>query len=352
MTQKTNLPPSFVESTPWGKDSNSLWPASVFVLHRNLMKYNFPGKMGEVELHQSLEFMKTSFLGQQELEQPLFLSSKELSPSDKELLFEHFLFLEAFQAPLQGSGFVLDNSCRFLAQINQLDHLQIRLLDTRGEWEKSWNALVNLETTLGSKFDYAYSPRFGYLTADPTLCGTGLSVLVYLHLPALIHSGQFETLIAKRQEDEVEMSGLEGESSGFIGDLVILRNRYTLGYSEENTLHSLQTTAMKLMAAEKAARLRLKEENNADMKDQISRAFGLLIHSYQLQTKEALNALSLIKLGIDLGWITGVSDLKVSELFFKCRRGHLAHYFPEEKDFARKRAEFLHKELQGMHFTN
>lgn len=352
MTQRANLPPSFLEAIPWGKDSNPIWPASVFVLHRNLTKYNFPGKMNEMELLQSLELMKTSFLAQQELEQPFFLSSKELSPSDKELLFEHFLFLEAFQAPLIGSGFVLDNSHRFLAQINQVDHLQLLLIDTKGEWEKSWNFLTKLESGLNTKLDYAYSTRFGYLTADPTSCGTGLSALIYLHLPALIHSGQFENLAAKQKDVEVDLIGLEGQGSGFVGDLVILHNHYTLGYSEETLLHGLQTTTLKLLAAEKAIRQHLKEENNVDVKDQISRAFGLLIHSYQLQTKEALDALSLIKLGVDLGWITGIPDLKVSELFFKCRRGYLSHLFPEEKDFAQKRAEYLHKELQGMHFVN
>jgi protein arginine kinase len=109
---------------------------------------------------------------------------------------------------------------------------------------------------------------------------------------------------------------------------------------------------MKLMAIEKTLRSHLKNENNAEIKDLVSRSFGLLLHSYQLQTKEALGALSLMKLGLNLDWIEGISDAKLNTLFFQCRRAHLLHLLNEQQivdpqEVARKRAEFLHKNMQG-----
>lgn len=162
---------------------------------------------------------------------------------------------------------------------------------------------------------------------------------------------QLEKLLPQ-DEDELLVMGLSGTLDDLVGDFIILKNAYTLGMTEEAILQSIQTSSAKLIGAEKSLRTQLKEKNDTLMKDLISKAYGLLQHAYQLEIKDALDYLSLMKLGLDLGWVTGVSDQKMGELFFKCRRGHLCHLFPEltEKsgELAHKRAEFLHKELQGL----
>ncbi|MES2121825.1 MAG: protein arginine kinase, partial [Chlamydiota bacterium] len=138
-----------------------------------------------------------------------------------------------------------------------------------------------------------------------------------------------------------------------IGDILVISNVFTLGVNEENILQSIQSVSMRLMALEKTLRAHLLTEDHAEIKDQISRAFGLLLHSYQLQTKEALDALSLIKLGVNLDWISGITDDQLNTLFFKCRRAHLLQTLGETQTsdpqhIARKRAEFLHKNMQGV----
>ena len=135
------------------------------------------------------------------------------------------------------------------------------------------------------------------------------------------------------------------------GDLIIIQNNFAIGLSEEAILHAIQTAATKLIGAEKTMRAHLQEEQNKEIKDQISKAFGLIVHSFQLETKEALDLLSLMKLGLALGYVSGVSDGKLNELFFKCRRGHLSRLFSdvkEPKEIAQKRADFLQQELQGI----
>ncbi len=236
--------------------------------------------------------------------------------------------------------------------MNLKNHLQLQLIDTSGDIHTAWSQLAGLEMEIGKTLEYAFSPKFGYLTSDPTLSGTALQGRLYLHVPALHHTGQLHEVLGQQKEDEVMTMGLEGALDDLVGDFLILKNRYTLGVTEESMLHSLQTTAMKLMAAEKALRSHLKETGNPEMKDLVSRAYGLLVHSYQLQTKEALNALSALKLGLDLGWISGISNQAINTLFFKCRRAHLAQLLNEKTldthDMPHKRAEFIHKALQGM----
>lgn len=356
MKEKVNLPKTLLEANPWQNDLDAVWPATAFILHRNLSRYKFPGKLSSSEANQILETVKTMLLASTQLAQPTLLKADELAPIDKEFLFEHFLCLESFQNTGNGQGFLLDESSRFLAQINIEDHLQLRLLNSKGELEKSFGALQNLENSLSEKLEFAYSPKFGFLTADPMLCGTGLVVLIYLQLPALIHKGELAEALVKHKNEEVTATSLLGSLDEIVGDIVVLRNSFTLGLSEENTLQSLHAAATKLVGLESALRAKLKRESDAEIKDAVSRAFGILLHSYQIDTQEALDALSLLKLGVELEWVTGIASRKVSEIFFSSRHAHLSHIFKEKsldpQTLLHRRAEFLHKELQGAALKN
>jgi protein arginine kinase len=353
MTEKIKLPQSLLEHTPWEKESNPIWLTTSFLLHRNLAKFNFPPKMSERQLEQTFSSLKDQLLQSTLLDGPILLKAEEVTALDKEYLFEHFLCVEGFQNTLNGQGFIIDNMGYFLAKLNIQDHLQIQLVDSMGSWEKVWNKLSEIETAIGTTVEFSFSPKFGYLTSDPSLCGTGLSVQAFLHLPALIHTNQLQETLTKQKEEEITATGIGGNLEELIGDLVVISNSYKLGINEETILHAIHSMSMKLMAVEKTLRSHLQTESNAEIKDQVSRSFGLLLHSYQLQTKEALGALSLMKLGLYLDWIEGITDAKLNTLFFQCRRAHLLHLLNEQQmsdsqEIARKRAEFLHKNMQGV----
>lgn len=353
MTAKTNLPLAIIEHTPWETEINPIWLATSFTLHRNLSKFNFPPKLSENLYPQTLNSIKEPLLQSSLLDKPILLSAAETNALDKAYLFEHFLCGEGFQNTLSGQGFIVDNSGRFFAELNVQDHLQMQLIDTQGSWEKAWNQLNQMETDISASIEFAFSPKFGYLTSEPSHCGTGLIVQAFLHLPALIHMEQLQEALLKQKEEGITALGMGGSLDELIGDIVVISNTYTLGVNEENILHSIHSMAMKLMALEKTLRSHLQNGDNTQIKDQMSRAFGLLLHSYQLQAKEALDALSLIKLGLQLDWVGGITDTKLNTLFFQCRRAHLLHSLGETQivdpqEVARKRAEYLHKNMQGV----
>jgi len=346
----SSLPPSLAEHTLWEEDKNPIWLGSSLTLQRNLARYKFPPKLSDVEMAKVSILLAETL--QKDLKNSTYFPADKLSPLDKEFIFEHFLCLESFQNPDKGQGFLLDDTGRFLALFNLKNHLQVQWIDTSADILAAWSQLVKIELGIGKTLDYAFSPKFGYLTSDPTLCGTALQALLFLHVPALHHTGQLHEVLGKQTDEDILTMGLEGALDDLVGDFLILKNHYTLGVTEEGLLHALQTNAMKFTLAEKTLRSHLKETGNAEIKDLVSRAYGLLVHSYQLQTKEALNALSLIKLGLDLGWITGISSQTINTLFFKCRRAHLAQILNEKTldahDMPHKRAEFIHKALQGI----
>ncbi|MFI0478842.1 MAG: protein arginine kinase [Candidatus Rhabdochlamydia sp.] len=350
LMEKFSLPNTLLSHTPWENQTNAIWPATCFSLSRNLASYHFPAKMLDEEFERVYNVLYNSLCSY--LPKPLALKNTQLSALDKEFLFEHFLCLENLANTHSHQGFVLDETGLFFGQINKEDHLHICCIDYQGEWEKIWNRLNQIETDLSKTLDFSFSHKFGFLTSYPQYSGTALRVHAYLHLPAIIHCGQLQEILAKSQQENIYAIGMSGTLEELIGDLIILSNVYTLGINEETILDSLHKTIMNFMALEKTLRTHLKEKGNPEIKDQVGRAYGLLLHSYQLQEKEALNALSIIKLGLELNWVKGVSEKTINDLLFTCRRAHLAYIcntvLLDPQESARKRAEFLHKQLQGI----
>lgn len=350
MEEQNHLPESILSSIPWTSTANTIWPATSFVLHRNVLQYPFPLKLDETSSSQLLLKLKEVCQKIPAMNTFSYLPAEFLTPQEKEFLSEHFLSPEGWQNISKGQAFIADPSGHFLGLLNAQDHLTLQWVDCKGDWEKSWSALNTLEMAIGEQVDFAFSSRFGYLTADPKQSGTGLTVSCYLHLPCLIASGQFMQLLLTHTEPSVSIAGMLGNMEELLGDFLILKNNYTLGLTEETILRDLHLTATKLILSERAQRIKYQENPPPEIKDAICRAYGLLMHSYQLETKEALNAISKIKLGIDLGWVKGMLDQEINEIFFRCRKAHLEQSNKEisldRKELAHTRAEYLHKQLR------
>ena len=337
--EKSDLHPIFRLKNPWEKHSHTVWLASTLSLSRNLQKFKFPSKLDKARETQVISLIYESLGKSPELVNPMMFRSEDIGPIQKEFLLEHFLIPDGFHQAHSGEGFVIDNSAEFLAVFNLTDHLQLNILDTQQEIEKSWNRLVKIEGHLGKTVDFAFHPRFGFLTADARHAGTALTVTLYLHIPAVIHTGELSELLERERDEEVEAVGLQGKTSEMIGDILVAHNTCTIGLTEEYIL-----TTMRIVA-EISLRKKLMENNNEPMKNKVTRALGLLTHSYQLEAIEALNALSLVKLGIEIGWIRSSTKLNMNQVLFNCRRAHLLGQLEEKveiPDLPRKRAEYLH----------
>lgn len=349
MTNKNNLPDSILDHIPWDSKGDPIWPASLFTLHRNIEEYPFPSKLEEKQSKDLLKTLEKSFSKLPELKKTYYLPAESLSSQEKEFLCEHFLSQNGWQNSSKGQAFVIDESSHFLATLNFDNHLTLQWVDCKGQWDKAWSALNSIETSIGKELEYAFSPEFGYLSNHSNLCGTGLLIACYLHLPALILSEKLPGLLIDILGENIRDSGFFG-SKDFIGGFLVLRNAHTLGVTEESTLKDLHKAATELVLAEKDERISYKKNPSIELKDRISRAFGLFIHSCQLDTKEALDALSQLKLGIDLGWVKGISDEEVNELLFRCRRAHLLQSHKKialnKKELSEARAEYLHEKLQ------
>lgn len=344
-----NKVPFLTHDHLWEKSENPILIASTLTLNRNLEKFKFPGKLNEEQRKQIIGLVSAPLLNNPLLDEPVLVSAEEITPLEKEFLYEHYLTRRSFHEAQGGEAFVIDSKGSFLIALNLRDHLQFEVIESQGDIENAWNRLVKIETHLNQTISYAFLPKFGFLTADPAEAGTGLSVALFLQATAMIHMGKLNEFLERYQDDSISVSGLHGKPGDIIGDLLTIRNNHTLGLSEENILTTVRSFATKLHVQEKSARSELKQNANAHIKDMVGRAYGLLAHSYQVETIEALNAISLLKLGLDLGWVTGITMSALNSLFFQSRRAHLQFQMGDfsRQELPHKRAEFIHQMLRN-----
>lgn len=347
-----NFPSSLFDSVPFGEKNSPFWPASAFTLRRNLSRHQFPNKQSEQSAKQVLEEITKTLMALPCLKNPTFYDFSLLEPSKRTLLFEHYFVPDGVYEERPYQGLITDESGLFLAGINLSDHLVFQLIDCKNKWHESWSLLQEIESSLCKKLDFAFSSKLGYLTSNVYLCGTGLTLRLYLHLPALLHVDQKKenTQLEKHDDCIVTQMGDDTDlGATFLGDLIILQNKRCLGVSEDLTLQALYNFASSLIQKENESRDAIKNGNYPYMKDLVGKAYGILMHSYQMSMQDALAALSLVKLGVDLNWIQGVSDFVINKTFFQCRRGHLELKQKEPSsadDLLHVRAEFIRNSLK------
>lgn len=342
------LKPDLPKKTFWHENEGQIEIGTLLTLRRNLDRFLFPSKLDKEKRSQILSLLSQQLMKGETTDR--FYKGEDCSPLDKEWFQEHYFLCSPLQEIHRGEGFILNHTGNFGAFFNIGDHLQLRFLGGKEQLEEGWRLLSQKDDELQETSAFAFSPHFGFLTSMPKDAGTGLEVEILLQVPALSLFREEEHLLLK-EEDRIEALPLFSDTPGIDRGLLLIKNRTSLGMSEDQILSLLRNFAEKVINKEEALRKRLLEKEESSTKDRISRAYGLLVHSYQIETLEAIEAFGWIKMGLEFGWIKGVEKKKLNSLLVDVRRGHLTERI--EKDVPREellhlRAEFLHQQLKGI----
>jgi protein arginine kinase len=304
-------------------NSATVWFASTLTLNRNLAHFPFPHVMRGFQREKVASLLQNGFQALKEVSFPCFRASVEVPVSERERLFESFLSPHGAYEALSHAAIGVDVHKRWLALFNTQNHLIVHHISVGGDLEQGLQTLMRMERELGLLVPFAHSSRFGFLTAALESVGTGLHIHAYLHLPALHQTKLLPKILETHKDEEVSIRAWKGELTNPMGDIFLLFNTYALGMSEGVICQEVASCAKRLVAAEESMRRTLRENKPAPLKDQISKAFGLLSHAYQLSLTEAFDGWSLVQLGLALGWIQEISPLEMSSLCTAMQRGHI-----------------------------
>ena len=321
-------------------------------LARNLRSAAFPGWAKKPERVRVYERLRTAVQGLSVMEGGFDESMENLSALEKQILVERHLISREHAAKSAGSGLVLSRDATFSVMINEEDHLRMQAIKPGRQFREAWAALDAVDTELQQKVTYAFSPDLGYLTACPTNVGTGIRVSAMLHLPGLVLHEQINPIIQSANKLGMAVRGLYGEGTEALGNVFQVSNQMTLGESELTILTRLEKVVAQVIEHEDNARAVLMEKKPKLLLNQIGRAYGILANAHNVSSKEAMNLLSLLRLGIEMGLFPNVSRALHDELFLLVQPAHLQQTRAEkltgdERDVLR--ADLLRERLLGGH---
>ena len=290
---------------------------------RNLRDRAFPGWAKKAERMAILDLIKPRVEELSEMQDSFSESLQDLSALEKQVLVERHLISREHAAKSVGSAVVMNRRQTLSIMINEEDHLRMQSIRSGLQLKAAFKLVDKLDSTLEHKLEFAYDQRLGYLTACPTNVGTGMRASAMLHLPGLVLSELINQVIQAVSKIGLAVRGLYGEGTEAMGNLFQISNQTTLGEKEDEIISRLSKVIETIIEKEHDARQVLIQKKSNTLWDQIGRAYGVLTYAHAMTSKEALNLLSIIKLGVDLGAFPEDRRLPIDELFIDTQPAHL-----------------------------
>jgi len=293
-------------------------------LARNLTGYPFLTRCTAQQRAQIERYLRHQVLQAGIAEQLFYVDIEDIDSLQRQILVERHL-ISRQHAEQQGSrGVALSPSETVAVMINEEDHLRIQVLRSGLQLQRCYEQIDRIDDLLEQHLDYAFSPRFGYLTACPTNVGTGIRVSVMMHLPALKLTGEIEKVIRAARDMHLAIRGLFGEGTEAIGDFFQISNQTTLGVTEQEVVENFSRRIVpRIVEYELKARQLLTHQESVLLDDKISRSLGLLQNARMLSSEETMYLLSHIRMGVHLGRVRNVELKTINELFLQTQPAHL-----------------------------
>lgn len=317
---------------------------------RNLSGYPFPILSSKTQSEEVLaKVQEVHESGQLQPYGPFqLIPLSALSDVEKKVLVEKHLISPNLANESQNGAVLLNESESISIMANEEDHLRIQVLSSGFQIREAWEIANQVDDVFENVLEYAFDEKRGFLTSCPTNVGTGIRASVMIHLPALVLTQQINRILQAITQVGLAVRGLYGEGSEAVGNLFQISNQITLGQSEEEILDNLYRVVRQIIEHERGARQVLSVESRARIQDRICRSYGILTNAIIMDSKEAAQRLSDVRLGVDLGMVNNVGRTALNELLVMTQPAFLQQHFgeklsPDGRDI--RRAELIRSQL-------
>lgn len=309
-----------------GKDSDVVVNCKI-MFSRNLRNHRFNTK-NLTEIQEIEDEVKSKLQG---IGYNLkFIKIKDLDELTKRSMVEKGLIDEA-TIKNENTSILINDDENICIVLNSQDHIEIQVFNTGMELESTFNLAKEIDNKIDKIFDIAKSKKYGYLTSSPLEVGTGLKAEVTIHLPGLTMTGNMRKVAIAMNNLGVSFSSKYINGQENIGDIYMMKNKQTLGISEDTIINNLKAISEKMIEQERAARSIL-GKNQIELEDMVYRDFGTLVNARKLRWQEAIKLMSNVKMGVDMGVIKELSDNDIAKIYFYINPANLQKYFNQNLD--------------------
>jgi len=311
----------------WVKDygpQNHIVVSSRIRLARNIKNIPFPYKASEKQLKMVLSQIERMLKENDYFVNFKIIKLNDLSSIQRSFLIEKRLISIALASFSRSySAFIYNADEVISIMINEEDHFRLQCMLPGFQLKKVWELINKYDNNIEKEIEYAFDSTRGFLTCCPTNVGTGLRASVMLHLPALIILNRLNELLNAISKKGYAVRGFYGEGTDFQGNLFQISNQTTLGLREIEIIDNLESVVEKLIIKEQEAREELMVKAKKKIEDQVMRSYGILTNASIISTAEAVNLLSNIRFGIEMGIFIKIGYETINHLMSIIQPGYL-----------------------------
>ena len=320
-------------------------------LARNLRREPFPGWSTKERRVSVLDRVKPEVEALPEMKNGFSQELDALTSLQKQVLVERHLISREQAARGEGSAAIVNRKQALCLMINEEDHLRMQSIRPGLALKEAYDLVSSVDSQLEGNLEFAFDHEIGYLSACPTNLGTGMRASAMLHLPGLVLSDQIAQVLQAVGKLQLAVRGFFGEGTESLGNLFQISNQSTLGESEDAIIRRLERVIQQVASHERNARQKLLEDDPDMICDRVGRAYGTLRHAHVIPSKEALNLLSILRLGAELGFFPAETGGVCDSLLMEIQPAHLQLHSgeklnPEQRDAIR--AKIIRSRLQSL----
>ena len=304
-----------------GPDSNVVLSSRIR-LARNLTTGPFPNRASHDERRQVLSRVREAISVNNYFNDSMVVELDNVNDLDCDFLVERHLMSRGLAADRGGGGLIVSREEMLALMVNEEDHLRLQMIQSGSNLFKGWEVVKKIDRDLSCLLPYAFDEDFGYLTACPTNTGTAMRASVMIHLPGLVMTGQIEKILAAINKLNFVARGFYGEGSESVGNFFQVSNQVSLGMSEEEIISKTSGVIDRFIEQEREARAAIIVGNRIGLEDSVFRAHGILKSARVITSQEAIELISMVRLGIDAGMIEGDYN-NLNEGFLMIQPAHL-----------------------------
>jgi len=300
-------------------------------LARNLSDFKFTNRAKPEELRNVLDLTRNASRKTKALKENNVFVLSDISWINRQILMERHLISHEQTKADNFRGLIVDGSETSSIMVNEEDHIRLSSFSSGLNLTKIWEQINGIDDELGEHLNYAYHPVWGYLTACPTNCGTGMRASSLSQLPALSLMDEINQILQDLTKVGLTTRGFYGEGTKIIGDMFQISNTTTMGKSETEIINHLEKVLKKIVNYEASARDKL---NSAPYRvrteDLIYRAFATINSARILSFEETMLMVSRVKLGIQMGLKLPVDVTCLNELIITAQPAHIQNTVKKE----------------------
>ena len=180
--------------------------------------------------------------------------------------------------------------------VGSTEHLTIRAMAS-GYDPSVYKEAESIAVGLERKMDMAFSDKYGFLTSDIRLTGTGFRMLYTVAIPAISKSNGALSALRERVE-HYHWTIYPFAEQGELGNssVYIMSSVSTLGVSEDEIIERGKMLVNDVIQFERSLREKVATKNKIQTSDLYGRAYGLLRYAGAISRKEAIEALGWLRI--------------------------------------------------------